>query len=369
MPPPRRWNIDPAGAPGRYPVLDALRAVAIMLVLLRHWSVAAHAAFGAPAGGPLAMLCANGWLGVDLFFVLSGFLIVNHFVGAGAGAMRIDRHAILEFYRRRAFRTLPLYWAVIALCWIAGGYGAGPVFSVGTFSTYLLFLQDYLGSDLLVTLWSLAVEEKFYLIAPALAALLMLAGRRVGGATLIALMAWVFWSMLGATRAVAASVAFLLLRGRLAVLTQQQRLARARRLAPDLLGDRGIVRPVRAAGRQRPGREPRPAGIRRGTLLAADREAILRTLSGALFPARAGHHGQPRAAAAAHAGAAGAGQRGLPDPLSVDVVALRMALARGGGAAILAAQGPPPRGRPGAGLISAVRTVFDATQRPPSAAA
>jgi len=203
MPPPRRWNIDPAGAPGRYPVLDALRAVAIMLVLLRHWSVAAHAAFGAPAGGPLAMLCANGWLGVDLFFVLSGFLIVNHFVGAGAGAMRIDRHAILEFYRRRAFRTLPLYWAVIALCWIAGGYGAGPVFSVGTFSTYLLFLQDYLGSDLLVTLWSLAVEEKFYLIAPALAALLMLAGRRVGGATLIALMAWVFWSMLAATRAVA----------------------------------------------------------------------------------------------------------------------------------------------------------------------
>ena len=66
-----------------------------------------------------------------------------------------------------------------------------------------MFLQDYLGSDLLVTLWSLAVEEKFYLVAPALAALLMLAGRRVGGAMLIALMAVVLWSMLAATHAVA----------------------------------------------------------------------------------------------------------------------------------------------------------------------
>lgn len=198
---PRRWSADLAGPPGRYPVLDALRAAAIILVLLRHWSVAARDAFGAPADGPLAVLCANGWIGVDLFFVLSGFLIASHFVGAGAP--RIDRRAILEFYRRRAFRTLPLYWTVIVLCWIAGGYGAGPGFSAGAFSTYFLFLQDYLGSDLLVTLWSLAVEEKFYLVAPALAALLMLAGRRTGGALLIALMAGVLWSMLAATHAVA----------------------------------------------------------------------------------------------------------------------------------------------------------------------
>ena len=202
MGPPRNsWYADLAGPPGRYPVLDALRAVAIILVLLRHWSVAARDAFGMPGDGPLATLCANGWIGVDLFFVLSGFLIATHFVGAGAA--RIDRHTVLEFYRRRAFRTLPLYWAVIILCWIAGSYGAGPGFSAGAFSTYLLFLQDYLGSDLLVTLWSLAVEEKFYLLAPALAALLMLAGRRVGCAILAALMAWVLWSMLAATHAVA----------------------------------------------------------------------------------------------------------------------------------------------------------------------
>lgn len=202
MGPPRRWYAaDLAGPPGRYPVLDALRAVAIILVLLRHWSVAARGAFGAPGESPLAVLCANGWIGVDLFFVLSGFLIATHFVGAGAA--RIDRRTVLEFYRRRAFRTLPLYWSIIVLCWIAGSHGAGPGFSAGAFSTYFLFLQDYLGSDLLVTLWSLAVEEKFYLIAPALAALLMLAGRRLGSAILIALMGVVLWSMLDTTHAVA----------------------------------------------------------------------------------------------------------------------------------------------------------------------
>lgn len=179
-----------AGAPGRYPVLDALRACAIILVLLRHWVVAAHDAYGIALPKALSALCFNGWLGVDLFYVLSGFLIATHFVGPHA--VRLQRASVLDFYRRRAFRTLPLYWGVIALCWTLGVAD----FSAGSFSTHFLFLQDYLGSDVLVTLWSLAVEEKFYLLAPLLLWGLLRCGRAVGCVLLMLGMGAALWSML-----------------------------------------------------------------------------------------------------------------------------------------------------------------------------
>ncbi len=179
-----------AGNPGRYPVLDALRAFAIILVLARHWAVASQATFGTVPGGPLATLSANGWIGVDLFFVLSGFLISTHFVGPDAKPF--GKAAVLEFYRRRAFRTLPLYWGVILLCWLSAPWTSGAGWSNLSFVTHLLFLQDYLGSDVMVTLWSLAVEEKFYLVAPALLFLLMRVGRRVACA-MLALSMGVLW--------------------------------------------------------------------------------------------------------------------------------------------------------------------------------
>jgi peptidoglycan/LPS O-acetylase OafA/YrhL len=198
-----RWFADLAGRPGRYPVLDSLRAVAIVLVLLRHWAVAAHDSFGHVPGGPLATLAMNGWLGVDLFFVLSGFLIATHF--AGPQAARFDRHSILTFYRRRAFRTLPLYWGVILIAWLAAAlWGWGSGFSSSAFSIHFLFLQDYLGSDVLITLWSLAVEEKFYLCAPLLLGVLMLAGRRLACLVLLLMMAASAWSLLAASRTIEA---------------------------------------------------------------------------------------------------------------------------------------------------------------------
>ncbi|CAN7680555.1 acyltransferase [Pseudoduganella sp. LjRoot289] len=191
-----------AGPPGRYPVLDALRAVAILLVLARHWAVAAQNTFGTVPGGPLALLSANGWIGVDLFFVLSGFLIGSHF--AGPQATPRGRSAVLEFYRRRAFRTLPLYWGVILLCWLSAPWNPGAEFTRLAFATHLLFLQDYLGSDVMVTLWSLAVEEKFYLAAPALLFLLMRAGRRAACVLLAMAMGLLCWSMLASARGVPA---------------------------------------------------------------------------------------------------------------------------------------------------------------------
>jgi peptidoglycan/LPS O-acetylase OafA/YrhL len=189
-----------AGTPGRYPVLDSLRACAIILVLLRHWAVAAQEQWGSLGTGPLAALAFNGWLGVDLFFVLSGFLIATHFAGPDAGP--VGRASISRFYRRRAFRTLPLYWGVILLCWLAARWGIGNGYTPLSFLTHFFFLQDYLSSDVLVTLWSLAVEEKFYLAAPLLLYLLLRLGR--SGATLALLLAMAL--IVGSMQQAAASV-------------------------------------------------------------------------------------------------------------------------------------------------------------------
>jgi len=189
----RHWLAATAGAPGRYPVLDALRACAIILVLLRHWAVAAQEQWGNLGNGPLAALAFNGWLGVDLFFVLSGFLIATHF--AGPDAAPVNRASIASFYRRRIFRTLPLYWGVIVLTWCAAPWGVGAGYSQLSFMTHFLFLQDYLSSDVMVTLWSLAVEEKFYLLAPWLLWLLLRLGRAWATAALLLAMAAIAWSM------------------------------------------------------------------------------------------------------------------------------------------------------------------------------
>jgi peptidoglycan/LPS O-acetylase OafA/YrhL len=187
-----------AGLPGRYPVLDALRAVAILLVLARHWAVASLGAYGSVPGGPLAVLAANGWIGVDLFFVLSGFLIGSHF--AGPHARPLSESTVQDFYRRRAFRTLPLYWGVILLCWLSAPWTLAPAFSPLSLLTHMLFLQDYFGSDVMVTLWSLAVEEKFYLAAPLLLFLLLRAGRNTACVILAVATVLLGWSMLASAR-------------------------------------------------------------------------------------------------------------------------------------------------------------------------
>jgi len=155
--------------PGLLPELDGLRAIAILLVLLRH----ATRPFDA-AGEPLLQLgpwragslLVNGWTGVDLFFVLSGFLIGYHLVRrwrAGDPGRQLRRYV-----EKRLLRIVPAYYFVL----IAVVLGAFPFYSLerarlGARTLYhLAFLQDYLGSDIVVAFWSLGVEEKFYLLAP-----------------------------------------------------------------------------------------------------------------------------------------------------------------------------------------------------------
>ena len=145
---------------GWNPWLDLVRSAAIVLVLLRH----GYRAFG-PADDPgvLGTFMLNGWVGVDLFFVLSGYLIARQLL-RGAGGLRLS--------------ALPRPPGAAHRAELRRGAGAGgrrrlpPVrrrprrTSPLRVLYHLAFLQDYLPSDINVVFWSLAVEEKFYLLAP-----------------------------------------------------------------------------------------------------------------------------------------------------------------------------------------------------------
>jgi peptidoglycan/LPS O-acetylase OafA/YrhL len=149
------------------PWLDLVRSGAIVLILLRHGERALHTAAGEPAQSFLQTIFMNGWVGVDLFFVLSGYLIAMHLLRAGVGS---GDFIVWRYLAMRALRIVPAYYAVLALV----AAGAFPLFSVNPqllpvrIGYHLAFLQDYLPSDINVVFWSLGVEEKFYLLAPLL---------------------------------------------------------------------------------------------------------------------------------------------------------------------------------------------------------
>ncbi len=170
----------PAAAPllaaRHIPALDGWRGVAIAAVMLyhlwprRHYRVATVASFG--------------WMGVDLFFVLSGFLITRILLAA-----RERPHYFRNFYARRTLRIFPLYYAVVlavAVAWPVWGPAHERVRVVGPHAAvalaYLTNLwQAYTGTWYQVPapfnvghFWSLAVEEQFYLVWPV--AVLAIAG-------------------------------------------------------------------------------------------------------------------------------------------------------------------------------------------------
>ena len=144
------------------PALDGLRGVAIAAVLLFHL-------YPGSERDPLAHVARLGWLGVDLFFVLSGFLITGILVDT-----QDDPRCLRNFYVRRCLRLLPLYTvvSVAVVAWsAAAGWGptrwTAPYFLYG--SNIVLNLAQPIGVDprLNVThFWSLAVEEQFYMLWP-----------------------------------------------------------------------------------------------------------------------------------------------------------------------------------------------------------
>jgi peptidoglycan/LPS O-acetylase OafA/YrhL len=128
---------------GRRPGLDGVRGFAVLLVLALHWW---------PATFP------GGYLGVDLFFVLSGFLITRLLIEEAERTGRVD---LRRFYLRRAARLMPALAVLLLVCaavpsvWMVAAYGAN-----------WARIDGHLIGGPLEHTWSLAIEEQFYLLWP-----------------------------------------------------------------------------------------------------------------------------------------------------------------------------------------------------------
>jgi peptidoglycan/LPS O-acetylase OafA/YrhL len=181
--------------------LDGLRGIAILLVLLRHGSRLfvrdGQAGLQVSAGWlgtwDAASPLINGWMGVELFFVLSGFLITHHILKrSDAGKRSIG---VRRYMAKRALRIVPAYYAflaVVVLGWIPA-YAVSDAQLAERVGYHLLFLQDYLPPDIVVAFWSLGVEEKFYFLAPFLVIGVVRAERRE---TRLALLGLLFFAPL-----------------------------------------------------------------------------------------------------------------------------------------------------------------------------
>jgi peptidoglycan/LPS O-acetylase OafA/YrhL len=166
---------------GRHiPALDGLRGLAILLVILYHHTLMRQETLFDRVYVNLARL---GWSGVDLFFVLSGFLITGILYDSKGSP-----HYFRNFYVRRTLRIFPLYYAVVFFslivlprAWPAWGLTQLDRSAMEDRSQawYWLYLQNFLfardenlGHPALAVSWSLAIEEQFYLVWPVVVSLL-----------------------------------------------------------------------------------------------------------------------------------------------------------------------------------------------------
>jgi peptidoglycan/LPS O-acetylase OafA/YrhL len=160
--------------------LDILRGIAILLVFGRHLELARPEGI---VGAFAWMWFQIGWLGVDLFFVLSGFLIGGLLVAELHNHGRID---VPRFLVRRGLKIYPPYFVFIgylmlmpALKVLVSGGNAWATIAAEwqRYWPNLLFLQNYVGHNPAGHTWTLAVEEHFYLMLPFVLVALVATGR------------------------------------------------------------------------------------------------------------------------------------------------------------------------------------------------
>jgi peptidoglycan/LPS O-acetylase OafA/YrhL len=144
--------------------LDFLRALAIVLVLVAHYPKT--------GAGLLTRVLNFGWSGVDLFFVLSGYLIGSQLFAAQASGRSVS---LTDFYARRWLRTLPNYYVVLALYFFAPAWFSGAIPTPPW--KFLTFTQNMGIPSAFTPSWSLCVEEQFYLLFPIAAILLIRTNR------------------------------------------------------------------------------------------------------------------------------------------------------------------------------------------------
>jgi peptidoglycan/LPS O-acetylase OafA/YrhL len=177
LPLPRvRTDPDEVARSGHLPALDGVRGLAILLVMLTHFTLVQQ---GPVLDRLVGMAGRFGWTGVDLFFVLSGFLITSILLSSrGTG------HYFRNFYARRTLRIFPLYFFVIFIATVvipSLPFAWTEHFRVENWTRplYWLYLSNFAitfspdaSNDMLGLTWSLAIEEQFYLIWPILVLLL-----------------------------------------------------------------------------------------------------------------------------------------------------------------------------------------------------
>lgn len=172
---------------GYQPALDGIRAIAVLLVIGVHIS------------GIIPWIdLPGGWLGVDVFFVLSGYLITSLLL---TERNRTGRTNFRNFYVRRLLRLAPLSLAVVAVVWIGArtvpaqtGFvlpNRGALSVIFYYSNWV-FMDDFRNLGSLFHCWSLSIEEQFYVVWPAVLIGLLRFGKRHGRALAIALTSAVF---------------------------------------------------------------------------------------------------------------------------------------------------------------------------------
>ena len=145
------------------PALDGLRGIGILVVL------AVHLVSGLNIPDIARQAVVSGFVIIELFFVLSGFLITRVLLDAKGRPAYFS-----TFYMRRILRIWPLYFAVLLFVFAVGSWTSGPLaFNTDKYhwSYYAAFRQnlvfpDELGPGMLAVTWSLAIEEQFYLVWP-----------------------------------------------------------------------------------------------------------------------------------------------------------------------------------------------------------
>ena len=151
--------------------LDGLRGIAVLLVVLHH---SFRYKGASTVGRALDTAAAAGWVGVTLFFVLSGFLITGILLDT-----RSRQHYLRDFYARRTLRIFPLYFAFLSCYFLilpqipytAEHLPQPPAAKQIFYWSYTTNMREWLGNaplfiDPLDPLWSLAVEEQVYLFWP-----------------------------------------------------------------------------------------------------------------------------------------------------------------------------------------------------------
>jgi len=150
---------------GRLPQLDGLRGIAILLVIFHNEGTKFPVLY-------MDRIFANGWMGVDLFFVLSGFLITGILLDS-----KSSESYFKNFYARRCLRIWPLYYTTLLFMFVVAP-ALAPQESAAIYErstpwwSFPLYIQNFLvplpegAKGLLGVTWSLAIEEQFYLVWP-----------------------------------------------------------------------------------------------------------------------------------------------------------------------------------------------------------